>query len=379
MQESDIETLIITFKESNDTEFVIDQTMSSLLSSKVRRVIHELCEKYDLFSISSGTDSQRIITVSKENKREEIIITDEDRTRFIKDFSLPIVINKDPYFSYFIDLYNDTHSTKEKYTLFVKAVTELGLKGKTLHGYSLQLADEICSKIKNNPCYDEFISSKTLPNVKDFPAGKNIYSGKCENKVWVSLDIRTANFTAMKFYNPDLVLGYGEWPELIRSFTDLEYFIQSKHFRQILFGRLNTKKVTSVYKYLTNYLYQILSENNIIPSGASNDEILISSDIDKLESDIMTIRECLNKLPENMQNIWKVIPCYLSSINNTQSYIKRVLDPTTLEQTSFEIRNTDKDFYAQTYKYVTKKELEPYDMKSMKNGFIVTYEDLYIK
>ena len=168
---------------------------------------------------------------------------------------------------------------------------------------------------------------------KIFLKKKKIFSRKYKNKIYISLDIITANFTAIKFFDPELVLGFANWKELIKSFTDIEYFIQSKHFRQIVFDRFSStmKRVTSIQKYLTNYLYQILKSQNIPLEGASHDEIIISSDKDTLKSHIEKINICLNELPKNMQNIWKVVPFELSSICNTPSYVKKILDPITLE------------------------------------------------
>ena len=78
-------------------------------------------------------------------------------------------------------------------------------------------------------------------------------------------------------------------------------------------------------------------------------------------------------MPVHMQNIWKIIPFTLVSIGNSKSFVKKNLNDDTIE-----IKNTDKDFYAQALKYYLGQKLEPLDMKGMKNGFIITYDEKYI-
>ena len=49
-------------------------------------------------------------------------LTNRLKRRFIKDCSLPIALTDEPYFSYFIDLYDEAFSTKKKLESFKKIV-----------------------------------------------------------------------------------------------------------------------------------------------------------------------------------------------------------------------------------------------------------------
>jgi hypothetical protein len=80
-----------------------------------------------------------------------------------------------------------------------------------------------------------------------------------DGKYFISLDHVTANFNALKFYDPSIVLHCANWQELISKFTELEYFKRSKYFRQIVFGHLNPKKQAIISKFITSEVYRALS------------------------------------------------------------------------------------------------------------------------
>ncbi len=369
-----MEILLENFKNSIEKQFIIDSDSCPISTRKERSIVHDLCNKMGLFTKSSGSGDQKIITVYKEQSMILFEITDDDRTSFIRDYRLPIVINFEPYFSYFVKLYDSIYSTDQKYALLVDAVDQLNKIRKSLQSYAHELSDQIGSELIKVPAYKDFASS-TKYNVKEFPNSKNIYAVKCNTElVYISLDIRTANFTALKFVDPELVLNCQTWDQLIRKFTSIEYFIQSKYFRQITFGKIGPimKRVSSIQKYLTNEFYNKI-KNGVNVEGASNDEIIISSTTETLETDLNFIRNALIEMPVHMQNIWKIIPFTLVSIGNSKSFVKKNLNDDTIE-----IKNTDKDFYAQALKYYLGQKLEPLDMKGMKNGFIITYDEKYI-
>lgn len=121
-----IESTIITFKNDNtNTILIIENTDYILNNNENRKAIHKLCNTNNLFSKSSNDNNTKIITITKSPLDLPIIISDEDKATFLRDYKLPITITKDPYFTYFINLYDDMLSTKHKYGLLVDAITKL--------------------------------------------------------------------------------------------------------------------------------------------------------------------------------------------------------------------------------------------------------------
>ena len=80
----------------------------------------------------------------------------------------------------------------------------------------------------------------------------------------------------------------------------------------------------------------------------------------------------MGELPANMKNIWKIVPFSLVPLGFSNIFIKK-----NLKDNSIEIKNIDKDFFAQAYKYFIGKPVSPNDMKAMKDGYIITYDEPY--
>lgn len=51
----------------------------------------------------------------------------------------------------------------------------------------------------------------------------DVYRPDNDGKYFLSLDLKKANYNALKFYDPEIVLDTGFYEELISRFTDLDY------------------------------------------------------------------------------------------------------------------------------------------------------------
>lgn len=371
-----INKFLIEFKENSELQVVsFDSNNHPDIAQKTeRQLIYQWCDNLDYGFQTDKSNGKITITIFK-NKSEIKVIpktpTDEDLKCFIKDFKLPIPVNRNPHFAYFIDLYDDTLQTKKKYQLLIDAINHPEIGNSTIKSYSFQLADLIGDAIKKSPDYETFANSKEYVTKNGVTKKNDIYTKCLKEKVYVSLDITTANFTALKFVNSSLVLGCKTWDELIRKFTSIEYFIQSKHFRQVVFGRIGAvmKRVSSIQKYLTAELSQQLKERVNI-EHVSNDEIVINSSFDTFGKDIELCWDCIKMLPEGMQS-WKVIPFSLVQLGKSEAVIKKYLLTNVTE-----IRHIDKDFYAQCFKHHTNQSLTPTDMKFMsQHGKLCSFEE----
>lgn len=163
--------------------------------------------------------------------------------RFVKDYSLPIQLFQQPYFDYFIDLYDKQFDTKNKYKLLCGTINICGNEQNFMEQY-YKIKDKILEVMKNNPIFTEFNNSKLEEyNIPHNSYGKdNVFNEGNVGKYFISIDLKKANFQAMKYYNKDLVLGFNTYEEFMHNFTNLEYMIKSKYTRQVIFGNLNPKK-----------------------------------------------------------------------------------------------------------------------------------------
>lgn len=353
-----------------------EMTFDDNISSKDRRIVHELCNEVSLFSFSFGPTDKRVLKVTKEKIAREIEITEEHRKLFIKDSGLPIPIWKSPYFEYFIDLYKDIYSSVEKFNQFREAVTILENKNIHFPTYTYELINKICGKIKSLPAYSEF-TKKTYIH-EELPNNCNIYAVRDKNwpKYYISLDIIKANFSAMKFYSKELVLGCDSWEEFVTIFTDIKYFMNAKYFRQACLGSLKTGKMENVQLYLLSVLYNLIKHEFTVYGKVSSDEIIIVSSKEHIESDYSKLQNILDSLPAVMKGIWRMEPFSLHVLGESSVFIKRYFKKGLVSEIlKTEIKNVERDFHAQAYKYLIGENVHSYDLKTMKDNQVISYDE----
>ena len=181
------------------------------------------------------------------------------RRRFVKDYNLPINIVDSPYFEYYMETYD--WFPKKEYEELVNDIESRfgGNVNLWLEEYA-EMRDEIITTIENTDAYREFnscdIKKWEVPKeMKNFP-DLNIYNQSSVGKTFISIDLKKANFQALKWVNPDIVLDSDTYEELIDSWGyDSEYMRTSKYTRQVIFGKLNPKRTITVEKYIMSKVY----------------------------------------------------------------------------------------------------------------------------
>ena len=167
------------------------------------------------------------------------------KKRFVSDFNLPINILEEPYFSNTIEMLDKDFNSKQKLLDLKEAINILGSenlflsKGNEIirEAQDIFLNHPLYNKFKNNPLEGEFLVKKEVQARFDFK--KNLYVENFVDKEFISIDLKEANFNALKI---ETRINFKDYNELISSITDLEYFRKSKHIRQVIFGSLMPKK-----------------------------------------------------------------------------------------------------------------------------------------
>jgi hypothetical protein len=365
------------------TSFKNDETKNELklvLPHKERRSVHELCEIMGLYSVSSGPQNNRVLTVSKKPLERQLEITDDDRQIFIKNNGLPIPVWREPYFSYFIDLYKDIYDTQALYEQFKQTLGILNTRNRQVIPYSYELMKQVCDKIKNCPIYKKFQDDQTL-TCGELPDKTTIYVKQDGDypKYYVSLDIIKANFNTLRFYDAQIVSNCETWEDFIGTFTDLKYFATAKYFRQACLGQLKTGKFASIQLYLLSHLYSIIKDKCDVLGRTGTDEIIITVTKDTISEVYCLLSQIIEQLPLNMRNIWRIECCSISPMEASSVFIKTTYDRACIHTTlKTRITNIEKDFHAQAYKHLISQPLTANDFKAMKDNYLITYEDKYV-
>ena len=195
------------------------------------------------------------------------------RRRFVKDYNLPINVVDSPYFEYYMETY-DWFPKREYQSLVEEIDTRFdGNINLWLEEYS-KIRDKIITKIENSEEYKKFNTEDlnsfhslhpcmaTVVKLKNIP-DMNIYNQATVGKTYVSIDLKKANFQALKYINPAIVFNAETYEDMIDMFTPErnEYFRTSKYTRQVIFGKLNPKRTITVEKYMMTLIYEYINES----------------------------------------------------------------------------------------------------------------------
>lgn len=169
--------------------------------------------------------------------------------RFIKDYSLPIQPATNELMPYYIELYDEQFDTKRKWELFQSTVSKF-VNEEAFMNYGTKLIETASDAIKQLPAYQRFASLTDIDSkipiqkeVRGVPYTKsvNIYNPDNAGNFFISIDMKNANYQSLRYWDPEIVFNTDTYYDFISKFTVMEYFKQSKHIRQTIFGHLDTK------------------------------------------------------------------------------------------------------------------------------------------
>lgn len=271
--------------------------------------------------------------------------------RFVKDYSLPIQVIQQPYFDYYLNLYDDDFQSKQKFKLLQTAISKYDNEEAFLNQYYI-IRDTIINAIKNTKSFIEFNNMKmdnfNVPN-NNYPKHDIFNLGNID-KYFISIDLKKANFQALKYFNKEIVLDCNTYQELISKFTDMEYMKESKYLRQVIFGNMNPKRQVKLERYIIEKILNYLLEKKLFKDSSirmvSNDEIIFelefSEAYDVWKDDYLKLVELI----KNNINIDVDIEVFkLKNIGNTKYFVKHFIN-----KTGFELMCVPLVYHAQVYK-----------------------------
>lgn len=206
--------------------------------------------------------------------------------RFVSDYNLPIPLHNKTWegFRYYLNLYDEEFNTIDKWNRLMFRIFKChnGDTSAFLKDF-YDRRESIVQFFHNNPAQAEFTSMDMNQfAVPDRPqvSKNNVYNGDGDGQIFISVDLKKANFQAMKYVNPALVNNAETYEEFVDTFAPgMEYFADSKYLRQVVFGQSCPKRQVTVETYLTNKVWKLWKEwarpeyDNIV--SFTNDEFVI--------------------------------------------------------------------------------------------------------
>ena len=218
------------------------------------------------------------------------------RTRFISDLNLPIQVVASPYFEDRIEMIEQDYKAKTSYNDLLLVIKEKF--SNSINGfleYYHQVRDDIITTVINSEAYKDFISNeKHLKNFTPICSNKNLYTNEQDGGMFVSYDMKQANFQALKYANPAIVYDSDTYEDFIGRFTELDYIKKSKYTRQVIFGKMNPKRTMNVEKWVTNeFAKHLIMDSKLELFSLNSDEIIFKFNGNEEEFDKLDVLEAV--------------------------------------------------------------------------------------
>lgn len=182
--------------------------------------------------------------------------------RFVSDMNLPIPITDSrERFFYYIDLYQDKFSSRDKWDSLCNEITidHNGDVNKFLE-YFHHIRDKMINDVLDSDGYKDFITTvmnkyTVCDDLKNIQHG-NVYNPENVGKNFLSIDLKSGNFQALKYFDKSIVLNEDTYDEYISRYTSSKYIQRSKYFRQVVFGKCNASRQITIEKHLMSEFYK---------------------------------------------------------------------------------------------------------------------------
>lgn len=292
------------------------------------------------------------------------------KERFCRDCNLPIKIFEEPYFTERLKLLDTKCAFPgiiEQYNKFAKKIQSYNNPQDFLEEYN-KVKDDAINFIKETEAYQKFNEMDMNEFAKKIRKGlpsHDIFKPQNAGKYFISIDMRKANFNALKNYDTTIFGKANTWEDFLSKFTNNSHIITSKYIRQVILGNCNPKRHVTYEKYLMNKFIDKMEEyfdadflQKIV--FFSNDEIVL--DVTAYdETERTRLSDKLNSIANNFLVPLKIESFRLYKIKNTDGYLK---DGTETQ----EIKCLDSVMYPIVLRKIIAVNVQEYDKVFIFNG-----------
>ena len=210
------------------------------------------------------------------------------RRKFVKDFQFPIQVVQEPYFHQRLNYLEEEEGAKTKYINLTGMVTDdFGGSASKFMEYGHSLTDRIIADIINSDAYkQDFL--RLLPTKEEIDQhakliegkiinGKKLYTIEQDGGMFVSFDMKKANFQLIRYICPAVLHDAKTYQEYISKFTEYDYFKESKGLRQTIFGKVNPKEVSKAELIIASEFFLWMHGQigvKYFPYSINNDEVI---------------------------------------------------------------------------------------------------------
>ena len=252
----------------------------------------------------------------------------KDPKSFVKlfDLNVPVIEHLD----YYINQMSKTQKYKD-IRHFLSLYEESEVEIDDAYEFRKNKSQEIIEFIKGTNSYNELCYDK---NLIDYPTAKSIEY--LEEIKYFSIDLRSANWVALKHYDPNHINELGnDYIDFLSKFNLPKVFLHSKYLRQFIFGNVNPKRLIKVQRYLIQEMVRKY-QDKLQVEGVRNDEVIFSFndfkeiesiygeiDHDKYKTKIFTIERVEDFRIDTSYNVFgEILHKEMMGVDGTLFYIK---------------------------------------------------------
>jgi hypothetical protein len=345
------------------------------LNAKDRHSIHELVESFgNLCSTSKnvpGTSDKKITVSVRHEECDEhnftgfssVVLTPET-IKFFSDYSrTPLPTHESEYLEYYLCHLDRYFDCVKMFELFKEALAEMKIH--ELKSESSRVRNAVIEHIKSVSEYVSFTKS-SIDAPTDIMIGGKLYNQQHSGKWFVSIDVKSANYRTLMRFCPSF--AGTEWKEFIKNFTKVKFLIESKYFREVIFGELGHRKLLKLPLVFVNEAIEFVKSNEKISHlmtkiFCSEDEVVyqVPEDFD--------IDDLSKRVEEKFPGVFRTEKYRMTQIGSLSYFVKE------FPSGKREFKNVPKKFIMQCVKYYEKKVIDVLDRKfTDENNLVATYD-----
>ena len=371
-----VEEFIVKFIKSGDNDVILPFEFNS----KERKIVYEYLNEKGLYHTSIemfGSDNKQI----KISKSEFEEITNKDIEIFSKYSGLPIPFYNIDFIEYHLEQLELFYDASRKWEMFLSGRKNITIQINNIIDDVKKYVESDIKEIKKYKC-------KKVERIKS-----NIYTINNVDKTFLSIDIKSANYTVLK----GLSENYDDWETFISKFTDNDFLIQSKYLREIIFGKCDfTKKATSIQENILDDVEKLVDYEYLEMVYKCGDEIIYEvKEPKRIYFDLTKLQDKLRYYKfHNVSDIFRVTVFNLCNFDTMKYYVKEksynsdwynfdsdiyeyseyYKDQDNLLKSKVEFKCIPKKFIIQIIKKYLNISIDDYDLFFMDEGMLARYE-----
>ena len=304
--------------------------------------------------------------------REEVLQFTGLKKRFCKDCNLPINLFDEPYFTQRLKALDVQFDCVKKFDTFCADLEKYDTEQEYFEYYNT-VKDSVINMIKDNTEYMKFLNddfADVRVVTKNITLGnKNLYIEGNQDKTFISIDMKKANFSALRHYSPAIFKNVETWEQYIGFFTPSEHIRNSKYICQVILGACNPKRQITYERYLMTMLYLHIKnelDGKVSFYSLGNDEIIIS-----VAGTSVSAKEIKAAIATCPQKIGELVRFEMFDLQKVGDYgwMKVIYD----EPERVEFKTINADIYHQIVKHYWNMPITEDDLVFRYNGVLARF------